>query len=56
MNMVIYITDDCIVTEYEYTQEQKSELNEKGFTSVTVENGEYKHEDFEKVNGVWKLK
>lgn len=54
--MVIYITDDCIVTEYEYTQEQINELKEKGFTSVTVADGQYTHEDFEKVAGVWKLK
>ena len=54
--MVIYINDDCIVTEHEYTQEQINELNEKGFTSVTVADGQYIHEDFEKVGGVWKLK
>lgn len=54
--MVIYINDNCIVTEHEYTQEQISELEEKGYTSVTVEDGQYKHEDFEKVGGVWRLK
>jgi hypothetical protein len=54
--MTIYISDDCIVTEHEYTQEQINELVEKGFTSVTVADGQYAHEDFEKVAGVWKLK
>lgn len=54
--MVIYISDDCIVTEYEYTQEQISELEEKGYTAVTVADGQYKHEDFEKISNTWKLK
>ena len=54
--MVIYISDDCIVTEYEYTQEQKDELVEKGFIPLIVDNGTYTHEDFEKVEGEWKLK
>lgn len=54
--MVIYISDECIVTEHEYTQEQISELVEKGFSEVSVEDGQYKHEDFHKVLGKWKLK
>jgi hypothetical protein len=54
--MTIYISDECIVTEYEYTQEQITELEEKGFSGVTVADGQYKHEDFEKVGGVWRLK
>ena len=54
--MIIYINDECIVTEHEYTQEQKSELEEKNFHAVTVANGQYKHEDFHKVLGKWKLK
>ena len=54
--MIIYINDDCIVTEYEYTQEQKNELEEKNFHAVNVADGQYKHEDFEKISGQWKLK
>jgi hypothetical protein len=58
--MVIYIKDNEIITEFEYTKEQKEELEEKGFQPVLVPDTEvpsdYKYSDFELVSGVWKLK
>lgn len=57
--MVIYIKENEIVTELEYSQELKDELVALGFKAVTVDDKDepsyYKYEFFEKVNGVWKF-
>lgn len=56
--MVIYIKDNEIITELEYTEEVKAELLELGFQAITVptidEPSDYRYEMFEKVNGTWR--
>ena len=56
--MVIYIKDNEIITELEYTEEVKAELLELGFQAITVptidEQSDYRYEMFEKVNGTWR--
>ena len=58
--MVIYIKENEIITELQYSQEVKDELLQLGFQALTVPNVEepsfYKYNMFEKVNNTWKLK
>lgn len=58
--MVIYIKENEIITELQYSQEVKDELLQLGFQAVNVSDVEepsfYKYNMFEKVNNTWKLK
>lgn len=58
--MVIYIKENEIITENNYSTELKAELVEQGFQAVTVPTvdipSDYKYSDFEKVSGKWRLK
>ena len=40
----------------QYSSNDLKKLEEKGYTAVTVADGQYKHEDFEKISNTWKLK
>lgn len=58
--MKVYIKENSIVTEKEYSSVLETILIEEGFTAITVPNMDdenpYTFDDFELVNGVWKLK
>lgn len=58
--MVIYIKENEIITELQYSQEVKDKLLQLGFQAVNVSDVEepsfYKYNMFEKVNNTWKLK
>jgi hypothetical protein len=58
--MIIYIKENSIVTEHEYSTYLKALLISEGFTALTVVNrGDdkpYTADEFEKVNGQWGLK
>jgi hypothetical protein len=58
--MKVFIKENSIVTEWQYSKELETILIEEGFTSIKVpdmnDENPYKYEDFELVNGVWKLK
>jgi ribose 5-phosphate isomerase RpiB len=58
--MKIYIKNNEIITEYEYTDEIIEELKEKGFQEIEVpyreESNMYKYDDFEKINELYAYK
>lgn len=58
--MTIYIKENSIVTEHEYSDDLKALLKSEGFTPLIVVNrGDdkpYTADEFEKVNGKWRLK
>lgn len=58
--MKIFIKQNALVTEREYSSILETILLEEGFTPVTVpdmdDENPYNYEDFEFVNGKWKLK
>lgn len=58
--MKIFIKANSIVTEWEYSNELETILIEEGFQSIIVpdmDNSDpYMYEDFEFVDGSWKLK
>jgi hypothetical protein len=54
--MIIFIKDNSLITEIEYTQDFKEQLLNEGYFKLEIPNGSYHYENFEKVNNIWKLK
>lgn len=58
--MKIFIKENSIVTEWSYTTKLRAALLNEGFVEITVpdmdDENPYIFDDFELVDGVWKLK
>lgn len=54
--MIVFIKDNSLITEKEYTEEFMQLLTDEGYFKIELEDGFYHYENFEKVNNIWKLK
>ena len=58
--MKVFIKQNSIVTEWSYSSNLRATLLSEGFLEITVpdmdEEKPYTFDDFQFVNGVWKLK
>ena len=53
--MIIFIKDNSLITEKEYTEEFMQLLIDEGYYKMEVDDGFYHYENFKKINGEWKF-
>jgi hypothetical protein len=54
--MIIFIKDNSLITEKEYTEEFMQLLIDEGYYKMEVDDGFYHYENFEKIDNIWILK